>query len=91
MKSWIPCNIIVGHYTFFEHSKLLNLSSIIISTILPYFYRATSLTDLIGLINRRHIALLNLLARKQAGPEPIDLPLIIIFFSLNPHTSFKNS
>ena len=37
------------------------------------------------------MAFLNLLPRWQAGPDPIDLPLIIIFDSLNLQTSLKNS
>ena len=58
----MPWKIIVGQLTFFTVSKLLNLSSIIKSIILPYFYLATSLTDLMGLIRMRQAGL-NRLAR----------------------------
>ena len=85
----MPWKIIVGQLTFFTVSKLLNLSSIIKSIILPYFYLATSLTDLMGLIRMRQAGL-NRLARWQAGPDPIERPLTIMFFSFTKQDLTRN-
>jgi hypothetical protein len=85
----MPWKMIVGHFTFYEALKLSNLSSISKSTIRPYLSRATSLTDLIGEIKDKQAGL-NLLARWHAGPEPIDLPEIIISYSLSLQMSLTN-
>ena len=79
----------VGQFTFCEALKLSNLSSIKKSTILPYFNLATSFTLFIGLI-RVSAAGLKILARWQAGPDPIDLPLTRMSLSANLQVSLKN-
>ena len=59
------------------------------SAILPQIYLAILLTDLIGLIRMRNNGS-NFAAKWHAGPDPIDLPLTIIFLLLTPNTYFTN-
>ena len=87
----MPWKITVGHLTCLEASKLLKRSSRRRSTILPYFYLATSMTDLIGLTSTKASAFLKVFAKWQAGPEPMDLPLMIMFDSFTKQVSLRNS
>ena len=75
--SYIPWRITDGHLTPFTTSILLKRSSRRKSAILPHSWRAIWVTDLIGLIKIKQRGLY-FAAKWQAGPEPIDLPLMII-------------
>ena len=56
--------------------------------MVPQIFLAILFTDFIGLIKIKHYGL-NLEAKKQAGPDPIDLPLMKMLLSLTPILSLK--
>jgi hypothetical protein len=73
-----PCIIAVGHLTWFAAVRLSNLSSTNKSANLPAIFLAILLTDFIGLIKIKHLTS-NFEAKWNAGPDPILLPLTIMF------------
>ena len=78
--SFNPWNIATGQVTSLTFAILSNLSSIMRLAKPPHILRAIDCTDLMGLISNKAWGLY-FAARWHAGPEPIERPQTIIFYS----------